>query len=297
MLTRSQALVRRSASTSGGTAASIFGSMLKRMVGEGVEQRLHGGDRLALGAHLGLADLRPRPVLQPAGQIGDPVEALVVKGQQHAVGGDPPVGLQVAVAHGHRPAEGGQRVLAADLRRSAPVGERDRLGPIQERETGLTPRVGRAPGASAGTGSPTCPAAAGWRSPRRARAPRRSRQGWPGPRRRRRLRGPPGGSRRSPGWSAPRPGTSKKRWTRRSSSTSVARKNGVWHSTTCSIWSRWPARWSGRGGTLREYSSSAWRRRSFGAPAKRSTMRRSFGGVLVSLMPRYRNRAAPSRSA
>src|SRR6185436_5069776 len=53
----------------------------------------------------------------------------------------------------------------------------------------------------------------------------------------------------------------------------------------------WPARCSGRGGTLREYSSSACRRRSFGAPANRSTMRRSFGGVLVSLMPRYRNRA------
>src|SRR5438445_413079 len=92
-------------------------------------------------------------------------------------------------------------------------------------------------------------------------------------------------------------GTSKNRWTRLSSSTSVARKNGVWHSTTCSMRPRWPARCSGRGGTLREYSSSAWRRRSFGAPAKRSTMRRSFGGVAVldSLMPRYRNRADPTR--
>ena len=47
-------------------------------------------------------------------------------------------------------------------------------------------------------------------------------------------------------------GASKWIVTRSPSSSSVARKNGVWHSGTGSIASRWPARRSGRGGTRRE---------------------------------------------
>src|SRR5581483_1683530 len=61
-------------------------------------------------------------------------EALVVERQQDAVGGDPPVRLEVAVAEGRSPLEAGQGVLAADLRRPAPVGEGDRVRPVQELE-------------------------------------------------------------------------------------------------------------------------------------------------------------------
>ena len=142
MLTRSQAVGAAQRLDERRHGGVHLGVDVEPGVGEGVEERLHGGDRLPLVAHLGVADLRPRPVLEPAREIGDPVEALVVEGQEHAVGGDPAVGLQVAVAHGHRPAEGAQRVLPADLGRAAPVGERDRLGPIQERELPGHPRPG-----------------------------------------------------------------------------------------------------------------------------------------------------------
>ena len=70
--------------------------------------------------HLGDAELRDR-----AGAIRDPVEALVMKGDQNAVAREMHISLQVPVPESHRDLEGRQRVLGR-LTGTTSVGERDR---------------------------------------------------------------------------------------------------------------------------------------------------------------------------
>ncbi len=65
--------------------------------------------------------------------IGDPIEDVVVEGEQHAVGRHVHVGLDVAVAEADRALERRHRVLGP-LARAAAVGERDRTRMVEERE-------------------------------------------------------------------------------------------------------------------------------------------------------------------
>ena len=119
--------------------------MLKRARGELVEELGQGRHLLAAAdqraAYLLEGELRDRALA-----VGDPVEDAVVEGEQHAVGGDVDVGLEVVVAQRHRVLERRQGVLEAlDLGvvGAAAVGER-------EHAAGRRPLVGR-PAASAVT--------------------------------------------------------------------------------------------------------------------------------------------------
>ena len=114
-------------------------------LGPGLEDLLQAGDPDAaaapgVGAHavgaeavpgVGGLDLRRGHRRDPAGPVGDPVEDVVVKGEDHAVGTEVDVGLHVAVAQLHRGGEGGQGVLRL-VEGAAAMGEGDRAGPAQE---------------------------------------------------------------------------------------------------------------------------------------------------------------------
>ena len=77
--------------------------------------------------HLGDAELGDR-----AGAICDPVEALVMKGDQDAVASEMDVGLQVPVPKCYCDLECGERVLGR-LTGTTSVGERDRSRLDEER--------------------------------------------------------------------------------------------------------------------------------------------------------------------
>ena len=130
--TRSTASHFFSTATSGSTAPSCFGSMLTRHVRPSAQQVLEQRNRLTT-VDLGGPYDGPRQILDHPVAVGDPIEHVVVEGEQHAVGGDVDVGLDVAVAERDRVLERRHRVLG-DLARSASVRERDRSGPVEERE-------------------------------------------------------------------------------------------------------------------------------------------------------------------
>ena len=92
--------VRSMSSASAGTAPSDFRSMLKRQRREGLEQLGHGGHGV-LGADPGCRDLLGVEVGEAAPGVGDPVERVVVEGQQDSVERGVHVGLEVVVAERH----------------------------------------------------------------------------------------------------------------------------------------------------------------------------------------------------
>ena len=78
---------------------------------------------------------RPRQLADDARSVGDPVEPVVVKGDQHPVGGHVHVGLDVAVPEGDGGPEGGHGVLGgpALLRPvGPPVGEGEGARCVEE---------------------------------------------------------------------------------------------------------------------------------------------------------------------
>lgn len=100
-------------------------------LGELLEQLGQGGHRLTAtderSPHRGI-----RLVGDPSGGVGDPVEVVVVEGDDDAVAGGVDIGLEVAVAHVDRLTESGDGVLDAEVGvvcRAAPVGEAGRGGP------------------------------------------------------------------------------------------------------------------------------------------------------------------------
>lgn len=102
-------------------------------LGELLEQLGQGGHRLTAtderSPHRGI-----RLVGDPSGGVGDPVEVVVVEGDDDAVAGGVDIGLEVAVAHVDRLTESGDGVLDAEVGvvcRAAPVGEAGRGGPVE----------------------------------------------------------------------------------------------------------------------------------------------------------------------
>src|SRR5207302_10552370 len=80
---------------------------------------------------IGRLDLGGGEGCDGAAAIGDPVEVVVVEGEDDAVAAEVQVGLQVAVADGDRRGEGRHGVLG-ELAGTAAVGERDGAGPVEE---------------------------------------------------------------------------------------------------------------------------------------------------------------------
>jgi len=64
--------------------------------------------------------------------VGDPVQAVVVEGDEHAVTSDMGVGLEVPVPQAHGELKRRERVLRRPTG-PAPVGERDRTGVGEKR--------------------------------------------------------------------------------------------------------------------------------------------------------------------
>ncbi len=125
--------------------------------GVGLEVDVEAGAREVLeqvGHHAGSARCPPIRAVgrstyvrsrDGAGARGDPVQDVVVEGQQHAVAGEVDVGLEVGVAERHGVLERGEGVLQADQ-----VGV-VRAAAVREREHGR-----RRPDRRRGTGSPVC---------------------------------------------------------------------------------------------------------------------------------------------
>jgi hypothetical protein len=83
---------------------------------------------------VGAPDLLQGPPVDGAGEVGHPVEGLVVEGEQDAVARQLGVGFQVEIAEIHRDLERGHGVLGV-LQGAAPVGKGERaarrqIGPI-----------------------------------------------------------------------------------------------------------------------------------------------------------------------
>ena len=119
--------VRSSSSTSGATAAADFRSMLNRQSGNSSSSSAIVGTACSPPIRARRDLLRGELGQQPDA-VGDPVEGLVVEGQQHAVAGGVHVGLEVVVAERDRVPEGVQGVLGAGdlgVQRTAAVGHRD----------------------------------------------------------------------------------------------------------------------------------------------------------------------------
>ena len=115
-----------------GTAASDLRSMLKRVRGKcSSRSAIRGiGSRPPIRASAQV-DVRQRRRCVPV-LVGDPVEDVVVEGQQHAVAGEVHVGLEVAVAELHGVLERVQGVLQArevGVVRAAAVRERQHRRP------------------------------------------------------------------------------------------------------------------------------------------------------------------------
>ena len=129
--TRSTEPVRRRTSISGSTDASRLGVDVDPTSGQVLEELLEQRDRLG-ARHPRLATSFQVSSLMSAGAVGDPIESVVVEGDQHAVGGDVDVGLEVAVAEVDGVLECGERVLGC-VARPAAVGERDGSWVVEER--------------------------------------------------------------------------------------------------------------------------------------------------------------------
>ena len=99
-------------SASAGTAPADLMSMLKRTSGKASKSSARRRHPLATtdegGLHLGV-----RRLGDVAGAVGDPVQHVVVEGEQDTVAGDVDVGLEVGVAETHGVTEGRHRVLQA----------------------------------------------------------------------------------------------------------------------------------------------------------------------------------------
>jgi hypothetical protein len=100
--------------------------------------------------HLGDAELRDR-----AGAIRDPVQALVMKGDQDAIAREMDISLQVPVPESHRDLEGRQRVLGR-LTRTTSVGERDRSR-LDEKRVHVPPQASHLHAREARSPSPDHP--------------------------------------------------------------------------------------------------------------------------------------------
>ena len=143
-------IARRAASrTSGSTAPSCFGSMLTRTSGQAPSRSSNSGIGSRPSTFASRTTDHGRSSITPVA-VGDAVEDVVVEGEQHAVGGDVHVGLDVAVAEPNCVLERRHRVLG-DFARAAAVRERDRSGPVEEGEVARAASpAGRYPGCVSG---------------------------------------------------------------------------------------------------------------------------------------------------
>ena len=139
MHTRSTASRRRSAATRATTTWSDFGSMLKRA----------SGNSSSSSSSVGIGSVPPMRAWRTslhgqlgehAGAIGDPVQFVVVERDQHAVGGQVHIGLEIAEAHLGRGAERCDGVLRRGLGAAA-VGDGERAWMFQVRVHGHGVRV------------------------------------------------------------------------------------------------------------------------------------------------------------
>jgi len=97
--------------------------------GKGRQQVLHAGDSAPI-TNGGCRHLPPRQFGYGAAAVGDPVQARVVEGHQHAIAGDVYVGFEVAETKLHRRFKGLRGVLG-EFPGPTPVGDGQRPGVIK----------------------------------------------------------------------------------------------------------------------------------------------------------------------
>ena len=108
----------------------MLGVDVDPQLGPGAQHVLEQGNGLAGDPRRAHGGVRQSSDVAP--HIGHPIEAVVVKGEEHAVGGAVDVGLHVPVAHGDRGRESGHGVLGL-LSRATPVGDGNGPWPVEER--------------------------------------------------------------------------------------------------------------------------------------------------------------------